>query len=339
MPVNLYGDITGTIAAKLEKEALKHQQPHLVLHVGAKKFNLPKNSTDTLRFRRAIPYVAADTPLSEGVPPAATELRYEQIDMPIRQYGAYTPTTDVLVDLHTTPVLSDINKLNAENAARTKEALLWGQLRAAQNIVYAGNASAIGQVNSQFTLSELQTAVRTLNRNHGMYYTSIVMGGVKESTRPVEASYLAFVHTDAEPIIRGLAGYTPVAEYGSMKPVHEREFGAVQNVRFISSADLTPQAGAGGPAGTGAEALITADTGVSPSADVYTCIVVGMDAYGCLNVAGKGMYTPVVRNVGTPSASDPLGQTGSVGWKCYSAESILNQDWIVAIKFAVRVNP
>jgi N4-gp56 family major capsid protein len=57
-----------------------------------------------------------------------------------------------------------------------------------------------------------------------------------------------------------------------------------------------------------------------------------MDAYGCLNLAGKGVFTPVVVPVGTPSVSDPLGQKGSVGWKMYSAEMVLNSDWIVVVE-------
>jgi N4-gp56 family major capsid protein len=57
-----------------------------------------------------------------------------------------------------------------------------------------------------------------------------------------------------------------------------------------------------------------------------------MDSYGCLNLAGKGVFTPVVVPVGQPSISDPLGQQGSVGWKMYSAEAILNSDWIVVVE-------
>lgn len=333
---NLYGDITGTVAAKLEKEALVHQQPHLVLSVGAKKFTLPKNGTNTIRHRRAIPYSAANTPLSEGVAPAATEIRYEQVDMLVAQYGGYTPSTDVLIDLHTTPILSDINKLNAEQAAKTKEALLWGKVRAATSIVYANGVASLATVAAELSKTEQSLAVRSLNRNHANKFTSIVTGGIKQNTTPVEASFLCFIHSDAESIIRGLAGFTPVAQYGSMSTIHEREFGAVDDVRYISSADLTPQIDAGAAKGTGAATLIST-TGTL--ADVYTALYVAMDAYGCVNVAGQGVFTPVVRNVGTPSASDPLGQTGSVGWKMYSAESVLNQDWIVAVKFAVKVQP
>lgn len=323
---NQFGDITGTVAASLEKQALRHAQPHLVLMTGAKKMSLPKNDTKVLRCRRAIPYAAADTALSEGVPPTATQLRYEQIDIPILQYGAYTPVTDHLVDLHTTPVLGDINKLNAEQAAKTKEALLWGKLRAATNVQYAGGVGALASVTASLTLAEQRKAVRTLNRNKATKFTSIVSGGVKENTYPIEAAFICFAHTDAEAAIRGMDGFVPVARYGSMKPIHAMELGAVDSVRYILSADLTEQVDAGGAIG---------DNIGGTSTNVYTAIYCGTEAYAAMNLAGKGVYTPVVRSIGRPTDSDPLGQTGSVGWKMYSGELVVNNDWIVAVKHAV----
>lgn len=325
---NLYGDIDGTVAAKLEKQALKHAQPHLVLATGAKKFSLPKNSTKTLRMRRAIPYAAATTALVEGTPPSATDLRYDVVDLALLQYGGYTPTTDVLIDLHTTPVLGDINQLNAEQAAKTKEALLWGKLRAATNVQYANGVAALVNVVDPLSLDEQRRAVRTLNRNKAHKFTSIVTGGIKQNTFPVEASYVCFIHSDAEAAVRSMDGFVPVARYGSQKPVHEMELGTVDSVRYVMSADLDPQLNAGGAAGSN-----ISDGG--SNADVYTAIFCGMESYGCLNLAGKGVFTPVVRATGKPTDTDPLGQTGSVGWKLYSAEEIINQDWIVAVKHTV----
>lgn len=328
MPLtNTYGDITGTVAAQLEKEALKHIKPIVVLDKGAKKFTLPKNKTKTLRLRRAIPFTKADTPLTEGTPPSGQQIRYEQVDITIAQYGAYTPVTDIMVDLHTTPILKDINELSAEQAAKTHEAILWTELKNATNVVYS-NGTATNQVNTEFTLDNIRNAVRTLQRNKAKKFTKIVTGGVKENTTPIEAAFICFVHSDAENVLRDIAGFTPVAEYGQQTPISEYEFGAIENVRFISSPDLEPAADAGGVKGT-----MISTTGTN--ADVYTAIICGMEAYGCLNLAGKGVYQPRVRSVGRPTDSDPLGQTGSVGWICYDAAKVLNNDWIVQIKHAV----
>ena len=316
----------GTIAAKLEKQALKHAQPTLVLSMGAKKFSMPQNDTKTLRCRRAVPYAAATTALTEGTAPTATALDYVEVDLDLLQYGAFTRVTDILVDLHTTPVLSDINQLNAEQAAKTKESLLWGILQGATVTYWSGGSSTVS-VDESISVSLQHKAVRTLNANKAKKFTSIVTGGVKQGTFPVEASYIAFAHTDLESDIRSMNGFVPVSRYGSQKPVHEMELGTVDSVRYVLSADLSPQLAAG--AAVAATGLISA---ASANVDVYSVVFVGMDAYGCLNLAGKGVFTPVVVPVGQPSISDPLGQQGSVGWKMYSAETILNSDWIVVVE-------
>ena len=319
----------GTIAAKLEKQALKHAQPTLVLSMGAKKFSMPQNDTKTLRCRRAVPYAAATTALTEGTAPTATALDYVEVDLDLLQYGAFTRVTDILVDLHTTPVLSDINQLNAEQAAKTKESLLWGILQGATVTYWSGGSSTVS-VDESISVNLQHKAVRTLNANKAKKFTSIVTGGVKQGTFPVEASYIAFAHTDLESDIRSMNGFVPVSRYGSQKPVHEMELGTVDSVRYVLSADLSPQLAAG--AAVAATGLIAAN---ATNIDVYSVVFVGMDAYGCLNLAGKGVFTPVVVPVGQPSISDPLGQQGSVGWKMYSAEIVLNNDWIMAVDHAV----
>ena len=222
--------------------------------------------------------------------------------------------------------MSDINQLNAEQAAKTKESLLWGILQGATVTYWSGGSSTVS-VDESISVNLQHKAVRTLNANKAKKFTSIVTGGVKQGTFPVEASYIAFAHTDLESDIRSMNGFVPVSRYGSQKPVHEMELGTVDSVRYVLSADLSPQLAAGAD---------VSDTGMisdaSSKVDVYSVIFVGMDSYGCLNLAGKGVFTPVVVPVGQPSISDPLGQQGSVGWKMYSAEAILNSDWIVVVE-------
>jgi N4-gp56 family major capsid protein len=328
---NNYGDIDGQLAARFEKAALRHAEPIVVLGKGSKLVVQPKNATDTVKWRRVIPFAAATTPLTEGTAPAGTDFRYEEVESQLLQYGGFTPLTDVITDMHSAPILQDINRQNAEQAARTKEALMWGVLGAATNLIYTSDSVSVATVDSGIDYSSQATAVRTLLNNKAKMFTSIVSGGVKISTSPIEAAFLAFAHTDAQESIRAMADFVPVARYGSMKPVSPYEFGAVNNVRYITSPDLdsTPDVG---------ELLATTPGNISTTgtrADVYTTIIVGMEAYGQVQLAGKGAFTPIVRAVGRPTDSDPLGQTGSMGWKCYSDELILNQDWIVAIKHAV----
>lgn len=327
---NEYGDITGQQAARYEKQALRHIEPIVVLGKGSKIVVQPKKGTKSVKFRRVIPYAAATTALTEGTAPAGTDFRYEEVTGTLLQYGGFTPLTDHLVDMHEAPILSDINIQNAEQAARTHEALMWGVLGAATNVIYANAVANKAAVKAPLTYGEVGLAVRTLSANKAKMFTSIVSGGVKINTSPIEAAYIGFAHTDVKDSIRAMAGFVPVAKYGSMKPISPFEFGSVNEVRFICSADLNSEAAAGAAVST--DGMISSD---ATNNDVYTTIICGMDAYAQVQLAGKGAFTPVVRLVGTPSASDPLAQTGSMGWKTYSDEIILNQTWITAIKHTV----
>jgi N4-gp56 family major capsid protein len=329
---NQYGDISGQQAARYEKTALKHAMDRIVLGKGSKNFTQPTSATDTMKWRRVVPYAAATTALTEGTAPTGTDFRYEEVTASLLQYGGFTPLTDVLVDMHEAPILKDINIQNAEQAAKTKEALMWGKLGAATNVIYANGVANVGSVVAPLTLAEQKLAIRTLKRNKAEKYTSIVTGGVKVGTQPVEAAFLAFTHTDCDDNVRAMAKFIPVAEYGTMKTISPYEIGSVGEVRYISSPDLDSAVNAGGTAGTNISAGGT-------DADVYTTIICGMEAYGQVQLAGKGSFTPIVRMVGTPSAGDPLGQTGSMGWKTYSDEVILNQAWLVAVKHTVDETP
>ena len=326
---NAYGDMTGTLAARLEKEALKHVKPMAVLQLGAKKFTQPQNSTKTIRYRQAIPYAALGSTdaLTEGSPPSATDLRYNTFDVTMSQYGGYTPFTDVMVDFHTTPLLRDINELNAEQIVATKEALLWGMLSAGTSVIYANGVANKVSVVAPLAKTDQATAIRTLQRNKAKKFTSIVTGGVKQGTLPLEAAYIAFAHTDTEAAIRAMDNFVPVSRYGSMSTISEYEFGSVDNVRYITSPDLNSELDAGGTAGT--------NVSNATATDVYMTVYCGQDAYGCVNLAGKGAFTPMMRQVGKPDSVDVLGQKGHLGFKFYSAEMELNSDWWIAVKHSV----
>lgn len=161
--------------------------------------------------------------------------------------------------------------------------------------------------------------------------TRILDGSINYATKPIEASYIGVGHTDLDNDIRSLAGFVPVAEYGSRKPVHEFEVGTVEDVRYILSPDLSAIADAGGAkAGSGATMISTSGT----SADVYPILYFGKDAYGTVPLRGMGAVSPSIIRPGTISKSDPLGQRGYVGWKTWFVAVILNQLWMSRLETA-----
>ena len=322
-----YGVINQRTAAWAATTMLSHAMPTIILGKFGQSKPLPKNKANAVKFRRPTPFAAATTPLTEGTSPTPQAMAYEDVSATMAQYGASIKITDVVQDLAEDPVLADAAMLAGEQAGETIEAVTYGVIKAGTAVTYA-NGSARNAVNTVITLAKQRLIVRTLKSQKAKQITKILGASVNISTQAVEAAYIAVTHTDVEQDIRGLAGFIPVAKYGSRMPVCPEEIGSVENVRYVLSPDLTSFADAGG-----AKGLMYSTTGTS--ADVYPVIFLGKEAYGTIPLKGKEAITPMVLNPNTPSKSDPLGQYGFVSWKAYFQAIILNQLWMNRLEVAV----
>jgi N4-gp56 family major capsid protein len=327
MPITTYGDISQRTANWAAAQMLKHAEPVLVLNKFGQTKPIPKNTASSAKFRRPIPFATATTPLIEGVTPVAHKISYEDVLVSLQQYGDLVEITDRIDDLAEDPVLSDCVTLSGEQAAATQEELLWGVLKAGTNRFFA-NGVQRADVNAVISINKQHAIIRSLRTNRAMPVTQILDGSSNTNTRPIEGGWIGFAHTDLEHDIRLLSGFTPVAEYGSRKPLCNEEIGSVENVRYILSPVLEPYPDAGG-----AKGAMKSTSGTS--ADVYPVVYVSRDYYGVCPLAGKGVIKPMVLNPGTPSKSDPLAQRGYVSWKTYWAGVILNEAWGAVLECAV----
>ena len=130
MSLVTYGSISQRTAAWASKEMLSHAMPIEVLARFALSKPIPKNIADGAKFRRAIPFAPAVTPLTEGVTPAGRSMQYEDVSVSLAQYGDWAEITDKVMDMAEDPVLKDVSQLCGEQAAETIETLLWGVLGA-----------------------------------------------------------------------------------------------------------------------------------------------------------------------------------------------------------------
>jgi N4-gp56 family major capsid protein len=311
-----------------EREMLKHAQPVMVLDKLAVAKQMPKNKTETISFRRPRTFDAVTTPLQEGVTPAVTAFRYDDVSVALRQYGMVVEWTDVIEDLHEDPVGRDAALQAGENIGRTMEALNWAVVRAGTSVFYA-NGSQRTDVNTPISLAKQRAVIRSLQAQKAKPITKILDAGLKYATRAVEAAWVAVAHTDLEADIRNLPGFLPVAQYASRKPISDYEIGSVENVRYILSPDLAPFVGAGGAPGT-----TVVDSTSASAADVYPVVFFGQDSWGTVALRGQGAVSPSIIPAGQKTKDDPLGQRGYVGWKTYHAALILNQSWMARLEVA-----
>lgn len=325
--ITTYGDISQRTAAWAASEMLKHAEPVIVLQKFAMTKELPKNKASVVKFRRPVPFSAATAPLQEGVTPSSQKMSYEDVQATIRQYGMPIEITDFVADISEDPVLKDASMLSGEQAALTTEMITYNAIKAGTNVFFA-NGAVRTAVNTAITLNKQRAVTQALKAQKAKKITRILDGSPKYNTVPVEASYVAVAHTNCESDIRNLAGFTPVAKYGTRQILCAEEVGSVEDVRYVLSPELEAFADAGG-----AKGLMSSTSGTL--ADVYPILYLGMDAFGVVPLKGSRSMTPMVLNPGTPSKSDPMGQRGYVSWKTYFAALILNENWMARLETAV----
>ncbi|OHD23515.1 MAG: N4-gp56 family major capsid protein [Spirochaetes bacterium GWB1_59_5] len=318
MGLNVYGDISPAVAGYANPQFLMRALPYLVLEKYLDMKPLPSKSTKVQIFRRYEALAKALTPLVEGVTPQGKSMQKTDVQVTLQQYGDFVQLTDQIVDLHTDPVLQEYITITAEQAAQTLETLRYNVLKAGTNVFYA-NGTQRTDVNTALTLTLQRKVTRAFKRQNVGYITSQTASTPNYGTVAVRAGYIGLIHPDNENDVRAMAGFKDAVDYGAKVPVDSFEIGSVEDVRYIRSTIFESFPDAGGNKGT-----MISTSGVK--ADVYPVIYMGAHFAASTPLKGKGAITaPIVRNPGTISDSDKLGQRGHVGWKAYFGAIILNQ--------------
>jgi len=326
---------------KLKGDILKHAMPMEVLCKTGLQKKMPKNSSDTVVYRRALPPSGVDNvwingsnvgtfadsyKLNEGTTPTARTMAYTDVTAVVEQYGVLYSITDKTFDLYEDDVAGDMKKQIGETIGLIREMVCFGALKAGTNKFYAGGSST-DTVDETLSLNLIRRVTKGLKTNHAKQITSILDASPGYGTSSVEASYVVYCHTDMDPAIRDLPGFVPVADYGSRKTISEGEIGTAENFRFVTSPELAPYIDAG--AAVGATGLASTN---GTLIDVYPCIVAAEEAWGNVMLRGVDAITPTWVPPGVADKADPLGQRGYAGSKFYYDSLVLNQGWMAVLE-------
>lgn len=324
-----------------EREMLKHAMPIKVLSSFGTQKQIPQNKTDTVVFRRALPLDAGTNGapnittsnylMQEGVTPGSRTIAYQDVQVTVQQYGVLMKLSSKAEAMYEDDIPGDMVKLVGEHMASIEELISYGVVRGGTNVVYA-NGSSRAAVNTAVTLNKLRQAARQLESAHAQLVTEKLAASVNYGTSAVEPSYLVFIHTDMEADFRNITTFVPVAKYGSQKPVHEREIGAVERFRIVTSPYFRPFLAAGGSITAG---TFLSNGGTSgTTADVYPLMVVAQEAWGQVALKGMGAITPIYLPAKQITHANPMGQFGYVGANFYKNAVRLNENWMVRIESA-----
>jgi N4-gp56 family major capsid protein len=326
---------------KLKGDMLKHAMPMEVLTKTGLQKKLPKNSSDTVIYRRALPPGGVDNiwitganvdtfasgyALTEGTTPSARTMAYQDVQAVVEQYGVLYSITDKAFDLYEDDIASDMKKQIGETIGLIREMICYGALKAGTNKFFSGGTDR-STVDQSLTINLVRKVVKSLQKNHAKRITGILDSSGNYNTKSVEAAYVVYCSTDMAPAIRELDGFVPTADYGNRKLISEGEIGTVEEFRFVLSPELAPYINAG--AAVGSTGLFS--TG-GANIDVYPVIVAGEEAWGNVMLRGVDSINPTWVPPGQKDKSDPLGQRGYAGAQFYYDSLVLNQGWMAVIE-------
>lgn len=325
-----------------ERVMLKHAEPIKVISSFGSNKEVPKNKTDTVVFRRAVPVdagtngapsiTASNYLLQEGVTPAARSITYVDVQVTLQQYGVLMKISSKAENLYEDDIPADMQKLVGEHMGSIEELISYGVVRGGTNVVYA-NGSSRTDVNTAVSLNKLRQCARQLESAHAQRVNEKLAAGPNFNTTAIPSSYLVFIHTDLEADVRNIIGFIPCERYGSARaPVHEREIGAVEQFRFVTSPYFKPWLAGGGTVTAG---TYLSNGGVAgTTADVYPILVVGQEAWGQVALKGMGAIQPIYLPARQITHANPMGQFGYVGANFWKNAVRLNENWLVRLEVA-----
>lgn len=345
-----YTSVPQRVAIRAAQDMLEYAQTVSVLGDFGTMREHPTRSTDTIVWRRVLPFGAsatgtviegsarymqtpainpADFKLSEGQTPGAYGIRYQDVQATLENYGILYKFTSRLELLYEDDVVQDMVKQAGETLSEILELVRYGVVKAGSTVVYSNGLSRAA-VNTAISLNAIRKACRTLASNRARRVTSLLAPGVQYATRSVEAGYIAFIHTDAIADVRNLAGFTRVADYGTRKPLHDMEIGSVEDVRFVASPLFNPYLASG--AAVASSGMLSRG---AANVDVYPTVVMAADYWGQIALRGKSAIKPTILPAQQVSHANPMGTFGYVGGNTWFTCVRLNEAWAVRIEHGV----
>ena len=306
MATQTYSGISSEQKVFYERALMKRLVPNLVYTKYGQRRSAPKNEGDTVNFRRFNALEAATTALTEGVTPSGSDLSVTALTATVKQYGDFVEISDKLDMVGIDPVLSESAGVLGEQAALTIDTVVRDEVTSGTSVLYAGgkaNRDALTAADV-VTSADIRKAVRMLKRNNA---------------KPMDGGfYIGIIHPDVAYDMMSDSMWQDISKYSGGTQIMKGEIGKIHGVRFIESTNNKQVENTG-------------------KVTVHLSMIIGQDAYGVVDVAGKSKPEMIVKAAGSSGTADPLNQRATSGWKAMFTAKRLQELAMVRLESAATV--
>lgn len=291
MAINTTSTLSANLPSEYYRKVLLEVFDQTLQFYGlGEKTPLPKNSGKVVKWLIYSKLAAATTALTEGVPPSDTALTTGNATATVSQYGGYTKISDLLEATAIDPVVKSAMERMGKQGSLTIDTLCRDVLDAALPNQFANgkaNLAATG-INDVVTAKEFLKAAITLQKDSVGPHTG------QDYVAVIHPANLGDLQNDTN--IGSWVDLNKYIDPGAKRPFNG-EAGKVYQVRILVSQNIS-----------------STTTGTLGSATVYSCPVLGSEAFGVVNLDNKNVET-FIKPAGSGGSLDPLDQVGTVGWK------------------------
>ena len=318
---NLTTELSVEMKTYYDNRLIDLAQPLLVHDQFGQKRPIPRGSGKTIEFRKFAPLAKATKELTEGVTPDGKKLSVSAITATVKQYGDYVTISDQVDLLTIDPILSQAQRILANQAGLTLDTITRDILVTGTNVQYAE-----GQVTARANLVGGET---DNTKNHYMSVKAVKMAvrNLKVQNTPrIDGSYVGIIHPDVSFDLTEDPEWKFPHQYVDTENIYSGEIGKIAGVRFVETSEAKKIINAGKSTSSG-----------SNDRDVYCTLILGADAYGVTEVTGGGLEF-IVKPMGSAGTADPLNQRGTAGWKAMKTAEILVDQYMVRVETTSTYN-
>ena len=265
-----------------------------------KKDSMPRHTGDVSKWRRWSNPAAQTAPLIEGVDPAPILLSKTDIQVRLREYGAYIVTSSWMTFTGITDDENQMADILMDNMKLTLDTLT--------RDVASGTASQTTASNGDPTetlinKTDLDTIVTNLLVQNTRMIRPQISATTKISTSPIRESFIGICHTGQRSRLEQVSGFKHVSTYAQDKVMMD-EFGSTDDIRWLLTTNAT---------------RTNATTG-------YQNLIFGEEFYGTTKIDGTSasgnlIFTP------KDKVGSPLQRYTTLGWLENFAAQILNDNF------------